>query len=221
MRCSAVFPAAPPGGRRVEEFIRDLDAPSPSLTATRRPRTAGWSPISRTLLPGLEGRCDEGEQRRQARSDGAEHASSAGSPESEQIRDAHSETCEEHVARRGYNDGSPDCLITAPQDDQSDDRADAGERVAEADAECPHAHVGDVVRLYTEEGSHPGVTEEEHLEGCGCDVDHRADEGGGLGEAVHGVTDVTRLWVRGGPASQTHPTRLDHDVAAGDGKAAY
>jgi hypothetical protein len=43
----------------VEEFIRDLDAPSRSLIATRRPRTAGWLPISRTLLPGLEGRCDE------------------------------------------------------------------------------------------------------------------------------------------------------------------
>jgi hypothetical protein len=82
--------------------------------------------------------------------------SSAGSPESEQIRDAHSETCEEHVAQRGYNDGSTDCLITGPQHDQSDNRADAGEQVAEADAKCPHAHVGDVVRLYTEEGSHPG-----------------------------------------------------------------
>jgi hypothetical protein len=28
------------------------------------------------------------------------------------------------------------------------------------------------------------------------DVDHRADEGDGLGEAVDGVADVTRLWVR-------------------------
>jgi hypothetical protein len=42
-----------------------------------------------------------------------------------------------------------------------------------------------------------GVIEEEQLEGCGCDVGHRADEGGGLGQAVHGVADVTRLWVLG------------------------
>jgi hypothetical protein len=59
----------------VGEFIRDLDAPSPSPFA-RRPRTADWSPISKTLLPGLEGRCDEGDERRQTRSEGPEHASS-------------------------------------------------------------------------------------------------------------------------------------------------
>jgi hypothetical protein len=34
MRRSAVCPAAPPGGRRVGGFIRDLDAPSPSPIAT-------------------------------------------------------------------------------------------------------------------------------------------------------------------------------------------
>jgi hypothetical protein len=45
------------------------------------------------------------------------------SPESEQIRGAHSETRVEHVEQRGYNDGSTDCIITGPQDDQSDDRA--------------------------------------------------------------------------------------------------
>jgi hypothetical protein len=98
------------------EFIRDLDAPSPSPIATCRPRTAGWSPISRTLFPGLGGRCDEGNQR-QARSEGAEHASSAGSPEPEEIRDAHGETREEHVAQRGYNEGSTDCLIAGAEDD--------------------------------------------------------------------------------------------------------
>jgi hypothetical protein len=180
-------------------------------------RTQGWSPIS----SGLEGRCDEGDQRRQARSQGAEHASSAGSPESEQIRDAHGETREEHVAQRGYNDGSTGCLIAGPQDDQSDDCADAGEQVAEADAECPHAHVGDVVGLHVEESSHSWATEEEELEGCGCDVDHRADQGGGLGEAVHGVADVTRPWVLGRARIQTHPGRLNQDVAAGDDEAAY
>jgi hypothetical protein len=61
---------------------------------------------------------------------------------------------------------------------------------------CPHAHVGDVVGLDMEESSHLWATEEEQLEGCGCDVGQRADEGDGLGEAVHGVADVTRLWVR-------------------------
>jgi hypothetical protein len=88
-------------------FIRDLDAPSPlphcNLTTPHRrlvadlKNSASW--VRRTLR--------EGDERRQTRSEGAEHASSAGSPESEQIRDAHSET---HVAQRGYNDGSTDCL---------------------------------------------------------------------------------------------------------------
>jgi hypothetical protein len=149
------------------------------------------------MFPGLEGGYDEGDQRRQARSEGAELASSAGSPESEQIRDAHGETREEHVAQRGYNDGSTGCLVAGPEDDQSDDRADAGEQVAEADAECPHVHVGDVVGLHMEESSQSWATEEEQLEGCGCDVDYRADEGGGFGEAVQGVAEVTRLWVGG------------------------
>ena len=69
-------------------------------------------------------------------------------------------------------------------------------RLRKADAECPHAHVGDVVGLDMEESSHSWATEEEQLEGCGCDIGQRADEGDGLGEAVHGVADVTRLWVR-------------------------
>jgi hypothetical protein len=85
---------------------------------------------------------------------------------------------------------------------------------------CPHAHVGDVVGLHMEESSHSWATEEEQLEGCGCDVDHRADEGGGLGEAVHGVADVTRRWVRGRARNPDSPSRLNQDVAAGDDEAA-
>jgi hypothetical protein len=100
---------------------------------------------------GLEGRCDERDKGPQTRSEGAEHPSSAGSPESEQIGDAHGETRTEQVALRGYDNRSTDCLIAGPEDEESDDRADAGEQVAEADAECPHAHVGDVVRLHMEE----------------------------------------------------------------------
>jgi hypothetical protein len=114
-----------------------------------------------------------------------------------------------------------DCLIAGPQDDQSDDRAGAGEQVAEADAECPHAHVGDVVGLDMEESSHSWAIEEEQLEGCGCDVDHRADERDSLGEAVHGVADVARLWVRGRARIPDSPSRLNQDVAAGDDEAVY
>jgi hypothetical protein len=44
-------------------------------------------------------------------------------------------------------------------------------------------------------------------------------EGGGLGES--GVADVTRLWCEDGPASRTHPSRLNQDVAAGDLEAAH
>jgi hypothetical protein len=33
--------------------------------------------------------------------------------------------------------------------------------------------------------------------------------------------DLKETGCDNGPASQTQPSRLDHDVAAGDGKAAY
>src|SRR5215216_5906036 len=52
----------------------------------------------------VRGPLRRGRRAGQPRSEGAERASSAGSPESEQIRDAHGETHEEHVARRGYTD---------------------------------------------------------------------------------------------------------------------
>jgi hypothetical protein len=42
------------------------------------------------------------------------------------------------------------------------------------------AAAGDVVGLHMEESSHSWATEEEQLEGCGCDVGQRADESGGL-----------------------------------------
>jgi hypothetical protein len=73
--------------------------------------------MSRTLFPGLRRRCDERDKWRQTRSEGAEHTSSAGSPDAEQIGDAHGETREEQVAQCGYDDGSTDCLIAGPEDD--------------------------------------------------------------------------------------------------------
>jgi hypothetical protein len=39
--------------------------------------------------------------------------------------------------------------------------------------------VGDVVGPHVE-GARSWAADEEQLKGCGCDVDHRADEGGGL-----------------------------------------
>ena len=38
------------------------------------------------------------------------------------------------------------------------------------------------------------------------------DEGGGLGEAVRGVVDLTRLWVRERARIPTHLSRLGQDV---------
>jgi hypothetical protein len=66
---------------RASRSVRRAHGPSPGVATT------GWNHSCGILL-GLEGRRNEGDQRRQARSEGAEHASSGGSPESEQIRDA-------------------------------------------------------------------------------------------------------------------------------------
>jgi hypothetical protein len=88
------------------------------------------------------------------------------------------------LAQRGYNNGSTPLPIAGPEDDQSDDRADACEQVAEADE---NAHMRTSL---------------------------------GRGRLWRGRRDTT-VGCENGPASQTHLSRLNQDVAAGDFEAAY
>jgi hypothetical protein len=54
----------------------------------------------------------------------------------------------------------------------------------------------------------------EQLEGCRCDVDHRANEGG---RCRSGVANVAQRWALG----RACISRLNQDVRAGDFEAAY
>jgi len=115
------------------------------------------------------------------------------------------EAHKEHVAHRGYNDGSTDCLITGRQDDRSDDRGDAGEQVAEADAES-HLRTSATLSASTHRGELALVgTEGEQLEGCGCDVDHRANEGGAWAGPFMAWPTYTTVGARTGPHSRLSP----------------